>query len=98
MGVIRVFGQLICATEQEAARVRAHLGEHLRLTRAEPGCLSFEVSQGADPLVWQVDESYADRAAFEAHRARMADTAWANASAGIRREYKITENGVTSAL
>ncbi|KFE35387.1 putative quinol monooxygenase [Thioclava atlantica] len=44
-------GRLICATEEEAAIVRAHLPEHIRLTRAEPGCERFEVRQGADPLV-----------------------------------------------
>ena len=31
---VALTGRLICITEAEAARVRAHLPEHIRLTRA----------------------------------------------------------------
>ena len=47
-------GFLRCASEDEAARVRAALPKHVQLTRAEPGCLRFEVEPTDDPLVWTV--------------------------------------------
>lgn len=62
--MIDVTGTLTCATEAEAALVRALLPDHIRLTRAEPGCLTFNITATADPLIWQLDESFTDRAAF----------------------------------
>ena len=82
-------GHLICATKAEADHVCAALAEHIRLTRAEPGCLSFEVTPTDDPLVWAVAETFCDRAAFEAHQARAGASDWAKHTAGIRRDYTI---------
>lgn len=90
MGMIRISGQLICADTAEAALVTAHLPAHVAATRAEAGCLSFEVTQ-AGPRVWDVAETFADRTAFDAHQARAATSPWAAATAGIRRAYTITE-------
>jgi quinol monooxygenase YgiN len=87
---VTLTGRLICGTEAEAARVRAHLPDHIRLTRAEPGCLRFDVVQTDDPLVWQVDETFADRAAFDAHQARTQGSTWAQETAGIARDFHIT--------
>ena len=92
MGVIRLTGQLICANEGQTALVLSHLPEHIRLTRAEAGCISFEVRQSADPLVWVVAEVFSDRAAFEAHQARAAASEWGQATKGIERRYAITED------
>ena len=92
MGVIRLSGQLICADKGQTALVAAHLPEHIRLTRAEPGCISFEVRQSADALVWDVAEVFSSRAAFEAHQARTAASAWGQATKGIERQYVITED------
>lgn len=36
-------GFLVCRSLEEADRVAGLLPEHVRLTRAEPGCLAFEV-------------------------------------------------------
>jgi quinol monooxygenase YgiN len=82
-----ISGQLICATLAEAQLVEAHLREHARLTRAEAGCVSFEVRQTNDPLLWEVREEFVDGAALEAHQARTARSAWAKATAGIKRAY-----------
>jgi quinol monooxygenase YgiN len=84
-------GRLICRTESEAARVRAHLPEHIRLTRAEPGCLSFAVDPTGDPLIWQIDEAFADRSAFHAHQARAGASLWARETAGIPRDHRTWE-------
>lgn len=88
---VALTGHLHCADEAEAARVRAGLETHLRLTRAETGCLRFDVTPTDDPLVWHVSELFTDRAAFEAHQARAGASDWAKLTAGIARDYKITE-------
>lgn len=87
---IRLTGRLICADADQAGIVRAHLPEHIRLTRAEPGCLSFDVTPTADPLVWQVAELFTDRAAFDAHQTRTRASDWWRATAAIPREFQIS--------
>jgi quinol monooxygenase YgiN len=82
-------GQLVCASDDEVATVRRHLPRHVELTRAEPGCISFDVHQTEDRFVWQVDERFADDAAFQAHQARVAASEWGRATAGIERRYSI---------
>ncbi|WP_373456770.1 putative quinol monooxygenase [Brevibacterium sp. 50QC2O2] len=42
---------------------------HIELTRAEAGCLLFEVVQTGDPLIWSVAERLADESGFDAHQA-----------------------------
>ena len=62
------------------------LPEHVRLTRAEPGCESFEVSPGADRL--DVRESFRDEAAFRLHQARISGTDWEAVTRGLGRDYR----------
>lgn len=87
---VTLTGQLICTTQHEAARVRAAIETHIRLTRAEPGCVSFEVVPTDDPMIWQVDEVFTDQAAFEAHQTRAKTSDWATQTAGITRKYTVT--------
>ena len=89
--MIHLVGKLICKDDEEAAIVATYLPEHIRLSRAEPGCLSFEVPQIA-PLIWEVRESFTDRAAFDAHQTRTKASEWFQKSAAIAREYQITES------
>jgi quinol monooxygenase YgiN len=90
--MIHLSGQVICETDQDVETVRAHLPEHIRLSRAEPGCLSFEVRQTADPLIWTVEERFADRPAFDAHQTRTKASPWFAATGHIRRSYQIRES------
>lgn len=83
-------GRLICRSAAEADAVRRALPLHIRLTRAEPGCLSFEVAETADPLVWTVEECFRDRAAFDAHQTRTRASAWWAATSAILRDYRLT--------
>ncbi|QFU08971.1 Antibiotic biosynthesis monooxygenase [Rhodobacteraceae bacterium THAF1] len=89
MPELSVNGRLICRTEAEADAVRIHLPDHIAATRNEPGCLSFEITQTDDPLVWAIAERFTDRAAFQAHQDRTATTEWARATAGIPRDMTI---------
>lgn len=91
--MIRLRGQLICATAEECSAVVAHLADHVALTRAEPGCLSFDISATDDSFTFEVMESFRDRAAFDAHQARTRDSAWFAATRHILRDFRIEEIG-----
>ncbi|PRY26286.1 quinol monooxygenase YgiN [Aliiruegeria haliotis] len=74
--------------------IAAALPEHIRLTRAEPGCVHFDVTPDADvPGRYIVSERFASRAAFEAHQARTRASDWGRISAGIPRHFEISEDG-----
>lgn len=92
MGVTEVTltGTLTCVSGAKAARVRAALPAHIALTRAEAGCISFEVLPTSDPMVWTVSERFTDATAFKAHQTRAAASDWARETAGIARDYTIT--------
>jgi quinol monooxygenase YgiN len=89
-GAVRLSGKLVCASPEEAALVATHLPEHIRLTRLEPGCLSFEVAQIDDSMIWRVEELFSDGAAFEAHQERAKGSVWGEATKAIRREFQIS--------
>ncbi|MEI3807472.1 MULTISPECIES: putative quinol monooxygenase [Agrobacterium] len=89
-GAVRLRGFLRCLSTDDIELVRRHLPEHLRLTRAEPGCISFEVSETDDPLIWQVEELFADRAAFDFHQQRTRASEWFTVTSAIPRDYEIT--------
>ncbi len=90
MGNTVLAGLLICDGEEQMAAVVAHLPRHLELTRAEPGCLFFDVVQTEDPLVWEVAERFVDAAAFEMHQQRVKASEWGRATAGIKRDYSMS--------
>ncbi|MBL3550762.1 putative quinol monooxygenase [Rhodovulum sulfidophilum] len=78
------------ATPERLDALRAAAAEHVRLTRAEPGCLRFEMREDPDrPGRFLLDEEFTDAAAFAAHRARKEGTAWELAAAGLPREIEI---------
>jgi len=89
MGVIRLTGTLSCAPE-EAEGVRAALPAHVRLSRAEPRCLSFDMTETA-PGVFSVAEGFTDRAAFEAHQSRTRASDWWQVTAHMTRDFELSE-------
>ena len=89
--MIRLKGHLICLTEDEAQTVRTHLPDHMRLSRLEPGCLSFDVTQTDDPLIWDVRESFRTREDFDAHQTRTRASEWFNATRHILRDFRVEE-------
>lgn len=89
MSGVRLSGELICASAEQADLVEQHLPLHVELTRAEPGCRSFEVTQTADPLVWSVAEHFESERAFQLHQHRVAASEWGRLTAGIERRYSV---------
>ncbi|MEX0287088.1 MAG: putative quinol monooxygenase [Paracoccaceae bacterium] len=72
-------------------QVRAAVPKHIALTRAEPGCLSFEVDEDADIAGrFNVSETFENQAAFDAHQERTKASSWFEVTEGIPREYTIT--------
>jgi quinol monooxygenase YgiN len=90
VNTINLTGQLICQNEDELAIVAGFLPRHIDATRAEPGCISFEVTQTEDPLVWDVSECFHDVHSFEFHQARASAGEWGRATAGIKRSYSVS--------
>jgi quinol monooxygenase YgiN len=89
MSTVRLTGLLICETPEQARIVVDQLPLHVELTRSEPGCVTFEVTQTENPLVWQVDELFQDAVSFAAHQQRVAASEWGRATAGIERRYEV---------
>lgn len=91
--MVRLRGQMVCMSEDEVQAVRTHLPVHLSLTRDEPGCMTFEVTETDDPMVYEVMEAFRDRPSFDAHQARTRDSAWFAATRGILRDFRLEEVG-----
>lgn len=91
--MIRLRGQLRCMTPEERAAVVTHMAEHIRLSRAEPACLAFDIAETDDPMVFEVMESFRDRAGFDTHQARTRNSVWFAATRGILRDFRVEEVG-----
>lgn len=77
--------------EVDLDRVIAQIGTHIRLTRAEPGCLKFEIGQTEnDTSRFDVHEEFVDRQAFLSHQQRLKTSAWARVSRNVKRHYTVT--------
>lgn len=94
MTPVSLTGRLVCATRADADLVEQLLPDHIALTRAERGCLSFAVTRRIDePLVWDVDELFDGEGSFRAHQARVAASEWGRRTAAIPRDYVVVGLG-----
>lgn len=91
--MIRLRGHLVCVTEDEVAAVQAHLAAHIALTRAEPGCLAFEITPTDDPMVFEVMETFRTRDDFNAHNTRTRASDWFAATRSVLRDFRVEEVG-----
>ncbi|MVA82063.1 antibiotic biosynthesis monooxygenase [Agrobacterium vitis] len=76
--------------EDRLEAVEAALPIHIALTRAEPGCLSFNVE--ACPTIsgrFLVSEVFVDQASFDAHQQRTKTSNWFTVTQGIARDYTV---------
>ncbi|MFJ2618949.1 putative quinol monooxygenase [Glutamicibacter sp. NPDC087344] len=90
MSEVCLSGRLICQNSSESGLVAEHLPLHTELTRAEPGCISFEVAPSDNPLVWLVEERFTNAEAFRNHQARVAGSLWGRVTREIIRDYEVT--------
>jgi quinol monooxygenase YgiN len=89
MSGVVLSGRLLCADAEQARAVREHLPEHIALTRAEPGCIVFDVAPTDDPLIWEVSERFESADVFRAHQTRVAASEWGRVTAQIERRYTV---------
>lgn len=91
MTKILLTGTLTCAAHEIEA-VLELLPVHIRLSRAEPGCLSFDLWQ--DELTqtrFHVSEVFRDRAALDAHKDRSAQSDWGRVTGHMSRDFQTSE-------
>lgn len=85
--MVALSGQLKCPDMAQMLLTLDLLPEHAALSNAEPGNLRFDVAQQDDPLQWQVDELFADAAAFDLHQTRTKASRWGQDSTAITRNF-----------
>ena len=82
-------GLLVAETAAHHAIVDLYLEDHILLTRAEPGCIKFEVT--GDPKrrgYFHVSEEFESEEDFEFHQQRSRDSEWGQVSAPLERRFK----------
>lgn len=83
----------ILVPKEDLVAVNAALAEHIDRTRAEAGCIRFEVTVDPNNAArFNVLEEFRDREAFEHHQKRTAASHWATVSSRASRHYEITES------
>ncbi len=86
---ITVSGYIIVPFADLAA-VRECLPEHLVTTRAEAGCLTFNVVENVEKEGrFEVYEAFIDQAAFEYHQSRARESKWGLVTKNIERHYTV---------
>lgn len=73
--------------------VAALLPGHIAATRAEPGCLLFQVvADRCVPSRYLVAERFTNAAAFAAHQSRAKASDWGRATLHLQRQYQVTDS------
>lgn len=82
----------IIVSKEDLSALKEELDNHKDLTRKEPGCLVFEVTQDlSNPNRFNVYEEFLDEVAFEYHQQRVKNSKWGKISANVDRYYEISE-------
>ncbi len=84
-GEVSLTGKLACRDMAQMMAVLDHASDHVAASRAEPGCIRFDLVQTDDPLVFAVAERFRSVEAYRAHQARTRASAWGRATADIER-------------
>lgn len=88
MAKVFLDGLLVATTAADRAVIDLYLDDHILLTRAEPGCLKFEVTQ--DPKkrnVFIVSEEFEEEEDFEFHQERAKASEWGKVSDKLERKF-----------
>ncbi|MFC0200474.1 GNAT family N-acetyltransferase [Paracoccus rhizosphaerae] len=80
-------GRLTCRDMAQMMTTLDLLPDHAALSRAEPGCLRFDITQSEDPMIWDLEELFSDRRAFEAHQGRTRASPWGERSGDLKRDF-----------
>ncbi len=81
----------IVVPDDDFLAVEAELVNHIALTRAEQGCLVFEVTPDPENKnILYVYEEFVDQNAFEAHQQRVKSSQWGKISVNVGRHFEIS--------
>ena len=74
----------------ELDTVKEALTEHIKLTKAELGCMVFEVTEhSTERGRFDVYEEFESSKAFELHQKRVRGSYWGEITQNLKREYTI---------
>ena len=80
----------IVVPDADLSAVIDELPRHIELTRAEQGCIAFDVIQDKQSRYkFTVYEKFSSREAFEFHQHRVRSSAWGLVAKNVERYYKI---------
>ena len=80
----------IIVADADIEAVTTALITHINLTRAEKGCLVFNVQQAEDNVNrFDVYEEFVDEQAFVAHQQRVKASVWGEITTNVSRHYNI---------
>lgn len=86
---VKISGTLT-ASGADIEIARRLIPEHVALSRAEPGCLKFNLEEAPDtPGLWVLDEEFADQSAFDFHQQRTRASQWGQASTNMVRDFTV---------
>jgi quinol monooxygenase YgiN len=79
------------ASESDLINLKEHLDEHIKLTRAENGCIVFNVEQrNGKELIFDVYEEFSDKEAYYFHQERLKASPWYKATRKVERHYDVS--------
>ena len=88
MAKVYLDGLLVANSAAHRAVIDLYLEDHITLTRAEPGCLKFEVTEDPkDRNKFHVSEIFDSEEAFEAHQTRAKASEWGQHSEKLERRF-----------
>jgi len=88
MAKVYLDGLLVAQTAAHRAVIDLYLEDHIALTRAEPGCLKFEVTEDSkDRNKFHVSEIFDSEESFAAHQARAKNSEWGAHSDKLERRF-----------
>lgn len=88
MAKVYLDGLLIATSAAQRAVIDLYLEDHIELTRAEPGCLKFEVTEDpGDRNKFHVSEIFDSEEAFDAHQVRAKASEWGQHSEKLERKF-----------
>jgi quinol monooxygenase YgiN len=90
MGKVILEGYIV-VSESDLINLKEHLDEHIKLTRAENGCIVFNVEQrNGKELIFDVYEEFSDKEAYYFHQERLKASPWYKATRKAERHYDVS--------
>jgi len=81
----------IIVLDDDLDTVTAALDSHIELTRAEQGCLIFNVTvDEKNQTKFNVYEEFVNQAAFDKHQLRVKQSNWGRVTTQVERHYLIS--------